>query len=79
MRAVADPHQMSCSWLQREKLNRQWRYAVTFRLFLLLILFSLLAFGTASSAQAGGETLAFAVVSEAPKDKARVSAKVLVQ
>lgn len=51
---------------------------MTFHLFLLLILFSLLAFGTTSSAQAGGETLAFAVVSEAPKDKARVSAKVLV-
>jgi hypothetical protein len=51
---------------------------VTFRLFLLLILFSLLSFGTASSTQAGGETLAFAVVSETPKDKARVSAKVLV-
>jgi hypothetical protein len=51
---------------------------VTFRLFLLLILFSLLAFGTASSAQADSDTLAFAVVSETPKDKARVSAKVLV-
>ena len=51
---------------------------MTFRLFLLLSLFSLLAFGTASSAQADGDTLAFAVVSEAPKDKARVSAKVLV-
>ncbi len=51
---------------------------MTFRLFLLLILFSLLAFGTTSSAQAGGETLAFAVVSETPKDKARVSAKILV-
>ena len=51
---------------------------MTFRLFLLLSLFSLLAFGTASSIQADNETLAFAVVSEAPKDKARVSAKVLV-
>jgi len=41
-------------------------------------LFSLLAFWTASSAQADSATLAFAVVSETPKDKARVSAKVLV-
>ncbi|MDN5940919.1 MAG: hypothetical protein L0H94_03460 [Nitrospira sp.] len=51
---------------------------MTFRWFLLLILFSLLAFGTASSSQADSDTLAFAVVSEAPKDKARVSAKVLI-
>ena len=43
---------------------------------LLLILFSLMMMGTASSAQADGEILAFAVVSEAPKDKARISAKV---
>lgn len=51
---------------------------MTFRLFLLLSLFSLLTFGIASSTQADGDILAFAVVSEAPKDKARVSAKVLV-
>ena len=34
--------------------------------------------GAASLAQADGELLAFAVVSEVPKDKARVSAKVSV-
>jgi hypothetical protein len=34
--------------------------------------------GAASLAQADGELLAFAVVSEVPKDKARVSAKVLL-
>jgi len=39
---------------------------------LLLILFSLMMIGTASSAQADGEILAFAVVSEVPKDKARI-------
>ena len=43
---------------------------------LLLILFSLMMMGTASSAQADGEILAFAVVSEVPKDKARITAKV---
>lgn len=42
---------------------------------LLLILFSLMM-GAASSAQADGEILAFAVVSEVPKDKARITAKV---
>jgi hypothetical protein len=48
------------------------------RLSLLMILFILIAMGTASLVQADGEILAFAVVSEVPKDKARVSAKVLV-
>jgi hypothetical protein len=43
---------------------------------LLLILFSLMMMGTASSAQADGEILAFAVVSEVPRDKSRISAKV---
>ena len=43
---------------------------------LLLILFSVMMMGTASSAQADGEILAFAVVSEVPKDKARITAKV---
>ncbi|HJS66967.1 MAG TPA: hypothetical protein VJ760_06515 [Nitrospiraceae bacterium] len=43
---------------------------------LVLILFSLMMMGTASSAQADGEILAFAVVSEVPKDKARITAKV---
>jgi hypothetical protein len=45
---------------------------------LLLMLFSLMAMGTASLVQADSEILGFAVVSEAPKDKARVSAKVSV-
>lgn len=43
---------------------------------LLFILFSLMMMGTASSAQADGEILAFAVVSEVPKDRARIMAKV---
>jgi hypothetical protein len=46
------------------------------RLSLLLMLFGLIAIGTASLVQADGELLGFAVVSEVPKDKARVSAKV---
>jgi hypothetical protein len=37
-----------------------------------------MAIGTASSVQADGEILGYAVVSETPKDKARVSAKVAV-
>jgi hypothetical protein len=48
------------------------------RLSLLVMLFGLIATGTAFLAQAEGEVLAFAVVSEMPKDKARVSAKVSV-
>jgi len=44
----------------------------------LLFLFGFLMLGTASAVQADGETIAFAVVSEAPKDKARVSAKVSI-
>ena len=48
------------------------------RLSLLLMLSGLIAMGTASLVQADGELLAFAVVSEVPKDKARVSAKVSV-
>jgi len=51
---------------------------MTRRLSLLLALFILIAIGTVSSVQADGEVLGFAVVSEAPKDKARVSAKVSV-
>jgi hypothetical protein len=47
-------------------------------LSLLLMLFGLIAMGTASLVQADGELLGFAVVSEVPKDKARVSAKVSV-
>ena len=48
------------------------------RLSLLLMLFGLLMLGAASMAQAEGETLAFAVVSEMPKDKAQVMAKVSI-
>jgi len=51
---------------------------MTSRLSLLLMLFGLVAMGTASLVQADGEILGFAVVSEVPKDKARVSAKVSV-
>ena len=49
---------------------------MTPRLSLLLALFGLIAMGAASLVQADGEVLGFAVVSEVPKDKARVSAKV---
>lgn len=45
---------------------------------LLLFGFVLNLMGTASVIQADGEILAFAVVSEVPKDKARISAKVSV-
>jgi hypothetical protein len=45
---------------------------------LLRMLFSLIVMGAVSLAQADSEILGFAVVSEAPKDKARVSAKVSV-
>ena len=48
------------------------------RLFPLLMLFCLIATGTAFLVKADGEILAFAVVSEVPKDKARISAKVSV-
>jgi hypothetical protein len=51
---------------------------MTPRLSLLLALFGLIAMGTASLVQADGDILVFAVVSEVPKDKARVSAKVSV-
>lgn len=49
---------------------------MTPHLSLLFALFSLIAMGTGSLVQADGEILAFAVVSETPKDKGRVSAKV---
>jgi len=42
------------------------------------MLFGLLAMGTAAAGQADSEVLGFAVVSEVPKDKARVAAKVSV-
>jgi uncharacterized membrane protein YwzB len=45
---------------------------------LLLMLFVFIVMGTASGIQADGEILGFAVVSEVPKDKARISAKVSV-
>ena len=48
------------------------------RLSFLLMLFGLIAMGTAVLVQADGEILGFAVVSEMPKDKARVSAKISV-
>ena len=51
---------------------------MTSRLSLLLMLPGLLMLGAASMAQADGETLAFAVVSEMPKDKAQVTAKVSI-
>ena len=51
---------------------------MTPRLSLLLALFGLITMGTGSLVQADGEVLGFAVVSEVPKDKARVSAKVSV-
>ena len=44
----------------------------------LLLLFGLTAMGTASLVQADSEILGFAVVSETPTDRARVSAKVSV-
>ena len=48
------------------------------RLSLLLMLVGLIAMRTAFMVQADGEILGFAVVSEVPKDKARISAKVSV-
>jgi hypothetical protein len=59
-------------------LYRQRRHVMTSRAAPLLMLFGLLMLGTASTVQADGEILAFAVVSEAPKDKARVAAKVSI-
>ena len=51
---------------------------MTPRLFLLLMLFGLIAMGIAPLVPADDALLGFAVVSEVPKDKARVSAKVSV-
>ena len=51
---------------------------MTTRLPLLLMLSALVMMGGASVIQADGEILSFAVVSEVPKDKARISAKVSV-
>ena len=51
---------------------------MTSRLSPLLMLLGLLMLGTSSMAQAEGETLAYAVVSEPPKDKAQVTAKVSI-
>jgi predicted nucleic acid-binding protein len=48
------------------------------RLSLLVFLFILIGMGPGLFVQADGEILGFAVVSEAPKDKAKVSAKVSV-
>jgi hypothetical protein len=52
--------------------------SMTSRCFLLLSIFGLIAFGAVFSVRAEGEVLGFAVVSEAPKDKARVAAKVSI-
>ena len=49
---------------------------MTQKLSLLLALSCLIAVGTVSLVQADGEILAFAVVREVPKDKARISARV---
>ncbi|HSF66538.1 MAG TPA: hypothetical protein VLA67_03810 [Nitrospiraceae bacterium] len=51
---------------------------MTSRLFLLLSLFGFIAFVTVFSVRAEGEVLGFAVVSEPPKDRARVAAKVSI-
>jgi hypothetical protein len=51
---------------------------MTVRFSLLLLQFCLIATGAASLAQADGEVLGFAVVSEVPRDKSRISAKVSV-
>jgi hypothetical protein len=48
------------------------------RLSLLLMLFGLIIVRTVSVVYADGEILAFAVVSELPRDKARISAKVSI-
>ena len=48
------------------------------KLLLLLALPCLISAGTASLVQADGEVLAFAVVREVPKDKARISARVSI-
>jgi hypothetical protein len=62
----------------REELERTLGYAMTLPLSFLLMLLGLIVVGTTSPVQADSEILGFAVVSEAPRDKARVSAKVSV-
>ena len=54
------------------------KHAMTVSLSLQLTILGLIAMGTVTWAQADGETLAFAVVSEEPKDKAQVTAKVSI-
>lgn len=51
---------------------------MTSRLFLLLMLIGSVAMWRAPLVQGDGELLGFAVVSEVPKDKSRVSAKISV-
>lgn len=51
---------------------------MTLRFFLLLSLCGLIVFGTVFPIWAEGEVLGFAVVSEPPKDKARIPAKVSI-
>ena len=60
------------------RFSRRFRASRLSRAGIRTMLFGLLVVGMASTVQADGETLAFAVVSEAPKDKARVSAKVSI-
>ena len=54
------------------------KHATTVSLSLLLTFPGLIAMGAATFAQAEGETLAFAVVREVPKDKALVTAQVSI-
>ena len=62
----------ACGLGSREELDTRRRQTMTSRLSLLVMLFGLIAMGRAPLAQANGELLGFAVVSEVPKDKARV-------
>jgi hypothetical protein len=67
-----------CAGYTREESDMPRKYTMTLRLSLLLTLLCLIGGGIASLALAEGETLAFAVVSEPPKDKAQVTAKVSI-
>ena len=51
---------------------------MTIRLPLLLVWFGFIVMGTAFVVQAEGEIFIFGVVSEVPKDKARISAKISI-
>ncbi|MEI8016164.1 MAG: hypothetical protein WCH20_15180 [Nitrospira sp.] len=54
------------------------KHTMTVYLSFLVTILGLIAMGTVALAQTEGETLAFAVVSETPKDKAQVPAKVSI-